>query len=224
MVEQAWAPAKPGKIDWRVCKGARRTELAKHLAIMNCERIDKNRTLELGTVRALMGEIEERVGVPDGVVLVEPTISITWAREDQGEDEPAAEAALEQKAWNERVENAEHLLIVVHSENPAHYTYLKVTKQGANVAIEYRDALKKPSGTAKQAATRILRKLGVVGPDAECPPPSNKRFQVDGWSCGVWTTRWIERALREIRGEGRKTPDSITDACARGNDLSLIHI
>ena len=218
VVEQAWKPAKPGRIDWRVCRGPRRTELAKHLAIMNCEFIDKNRTLELGTVRALMGEIEERVGVPEGVVLVEPTISITWAREDQGDDEPTAEEALEQKEWNERIENAEHLLIVVHSENPAHYTYLKVTKQGANVAIEYRDALKKPSGTAKQAATRILRKLHVLGHDEECPAPSNKRFQVDGWSCGLWTTRWIERALREIRGEGRQTPDSITDACARGNE------
>ena len=117
---------------------------------MNCDFIDKNRTLELGTVRALMGEIEERVGVPEGVVLVEPTISITWAREDPGDDEPTAEEAPEQKEWNERVENAEHLLIVVHSENPAHYTYLKVTKQGADSAIEYRDALKKPSGTAKR--------------------------------------------------------------------------
>ena len=218
VVEQAWEPAKPAKIDWRACRMGRRTELAKHLAIMNCEFIDKNRTLELGTVRALMGEIEERVGVPENVVLVEPTISITWAREDQGADEPTAEEAPEQKEWNERVKNAEHLLIVVHSENPAHYTYLKVTKQGADNAIEYRDALKKPSGTAKQAATRILRKLGVVGPDAECPPPSNERFQVDGWSCGVWTTRWIERALREIRGEGRQMPDSITDACHRGNE------
>ena len=218
VVEQAWEPAKPAKIDWRVCRVGKRTELAKHLAIMNCELIAKNGTLELGTVRALMGEIEERVGVPEGVVLVEPTISITWAREDQGDDAPTAEEAPEQKEWNERVKNAEHLLIVVHSENPAHYTYLKVTKQGADSAIEYRDALKKPSGTAKQAATRILRKLGVVGHDEECPPPSNKQFQVDGWSCGLWATRWIERDLREIRGEGRQVPDSITDACARGNE------
>ena len=41
---------------------------------------------------------------------------------------------------------------------------------------------------------------------------------MDAWSCGLWATRWIERDLREIRGEGRQVPDSITDACARGNE------
>eukprot|EP00959_Pyramimonas_sp_CCMP1952_P070577 1474060-Pyramimonas_sp.AAC.1 len=65
-----------------------------------------------------------------------------WAREDQGEDAPTAEAQKEQKAWREGVENAEHLLICVQIENPSHYADFKVTKEGANVAIEHRDALK----------------------------------------------------------------------------------
>jgi hypothetical protein len=31
-------------------------------------------------------------------------------------------------------------------------------------------------------------------------------------------TRWFERALRELRGEGRQPPSSISDICARGNE------
>ncbi|CAK0880861.1 unnamed protein product [Prorocentrum cordatum] len=68
----------------------------------------------------------------------------------------------EQMAWLETLENAKHILICVHSENPAHYTYLKVAKEHANVAIEYRDALKVPSDSAKQAATRIFHEFWVM--------------------------------------------------------------
>ncbi|CAK0838927.1 unnamed protein product [Prorocentrum cordatum] len=43
-------------------------------------------------------------------------------------------------------------------------------------------------------------------------------FQADGWTCGFWVARWVGRALREIRGEGRKPPIGVTRACARGNE------
>ena len=44
-------------------------------------------------------------------------------------------------------------------------------------------------------------------------------FQVDGWSCGMWVARWVERALRELRGEGRQTPVSISIGVSRANEF-----
>ena len=89
MLEQKWTPPKPDKLDWRACKLARRTHLAMDLAIMSCELIQKTDTLELCTLNALLGEVLERVGAPPGVVVVEPTASVAWAREGGGEDAPS---------------------------------------------------------------------------------------------------------------------------------------
>ena len=219
VLEQKWTPPKPDKLDWRACKLVRRTSLAKDLAILNVEHIKKSENLELGTVNALLGEVLERVGTPPGVVVVEPSVAVAWAREGGGEDAPSAAPQADQQSWHKRVLEASHLLIAVHSEAPAHYTYLKVSKRGDDKVIEYRDSLKVPSASGQQAATRILRKLAAIGPDEDCPPSANTQFQVDGWSCGLWVARWIERDLRELRGEGRQPPVSITLACARGNEF-----
>ena len=216
VLDKPWPKPKPHKVDWRVCRLPRQYQVARELAITTCEFIETGNTLELGTVHALMGEIGERVDIPDGVLLIEPTVAVAWARGDQ--DVPSTEMQEEQQKFDERVARAEHLLIAVHSEGPQHYSFLKVSKKGQEVNIEYRDSLKIPSENAKEAATKILRKLGAIDSTEECPPPSNKMFQVDGWSCGLWVTRWVERALRELSGEGRSRPLSITDACARGND------
>eukprot|EP00959_Pyramimonas_sp_CCMP1952_P390818 8190076-Pyramimonas_sp.AAC.1 len=69
---------------------------------MSCEQIVKGDALELGTVHALLGEIEERAGVPDKVLAVEPTAAVAWAREGQGEEAPAAQQPEEQKRRAER--------------------------------------------------------------------------------------------------------------------------
>ena len=67
--------------------------------------------------------------------------------------------------------------------------------------------------------SRILRKLQLIGEADECPPRCNEMFQEDGWTCGLWTARWVERSLRELRGEGRLRPASIKDAMVRGNEF-----
>eukprot|EP00959_Pyramimonas_sp_CCMP1952_P347661 7282266-Pyramimonas_sp.AAC.1 len=74
-------------------RARRRTELAHHCAIMNCEQIKKGDVLELGAVNALLGEIEERAGIPQNA---------------PGQGEPAAQQPEEQKRWADRVEKAEH--------------------------------------------------------------------------------------------------------------------
>eukprot|EP00959_Pyramimonas_sp_CCMP1952_P219048 4579826-Pyramimonas_sp.AAC.1 len=67
-----------------------------------------------------------------------------------------------------------------------------------------------------KASARIPRKPGAIGPGETCPPRSNDMFQADARSCGLWASRWIERALREIPGEGRRAPASIGAMFARG--------
>ena len=139
-----------------------------------------------------------------------------WARQD--DEEPASEEIKDQATFNKMVEQAEHLLIPVHSEQPSHYTYLRVSR-GTKVNIVYKDSLKTPSENSTATASRILQKLGVILDNEECPEPTNKSHQIDGFSCGLWVVRWIERDLREIRGEARHEPVSITDQTIRGKQF-----
>ena len=200
-------------------RGAQRAALAKQLAISHTEKIEEKLTLELGTVLALMTEIEMRVPPPEKTLLVEPTIAHLFA-EGRGEDAPSQFPQAEQEKWAQRVEEAEHIYIVVHSEAPSHYTLVEVHKhQHAKPTIEFRDSLKTPPDTARQAATRVLRRLELIDEAEECPMPCNEAFQSDGWSCGIWAARWLERSLRELRGEARVRPASIKDIRVRGNEF-----
>ena len=76
--------------------------------------------IELGTVAAAMIEIQERVGVPENTILIEPTIAAAFAR-DRGA-EPSAPNA-EDELFLARVKTAENLLFILHSEPPRHYTH-----------------------------------------------------------------------------------------------------
>ena len=201
VLEKKWTTPKPHKIDWRKCQPPRRTELAKEHAITLVESIERGKTLELGTVHTLMGEVVERVGEPPGVLLVEPTISWIWGRPDgDGADVPTQGASAEAaRRWVTRVEQATHLFIVVQSEHPAHYTLLEVRKKDEGITIEFRDALAQPPESAREAATRILRFLCFIGPDEHCPPRCNKMHQLDGWSCGIWVTRFRRKRKTQTR-------------------------
>ena len=66
---------------------------------------------------------------------------------------------------------------------------------------------------------RIFKNLDLVDETWECPPRSNELTQKDGWSCGLWSIRWIERSLRERRGEGRSPPPSLKALLDRGNQF-----
>eukprot|EP00959_Pyramimonas_sp_CCMP1952_P166606 3482192-Pyramimonas_sp.AAC.1 len=88
---------------------------------MKCEQIVKGDALELGTARALLGEIEWREGAPETALAVEPAAAVARAREGQGEDEPAAQQPEKQRCLAERIEKAQRALVRAHSEAPAHY-------------------------------------------------------------------------------------------------------
>ena len=189
--------------------------MAKELAIRNVENIKRGDTLELGTIHAMMVELEERVGFPLDTMLVEPTVAAIWARDGL---EGAAAPNEVDEAFVKSVKVARHLYIVVQSEQPAHYTLVEVHKDDeGGQTIEFRDSLRVPPATPPAMVERILKNLGLVDESWRCPPRCNEAFQTEGWECGIWAARYIERSGRERRGEGRLPPASITDIVTRTN-------
>ena len=89
---------------------------------------------------------------------------------------------------------------------------------GAQRFIEFKDSISLGAKTSRAAATRLLKNLHLA---EECPDPSNIAVQVDGWSCGIWVLRWIEREIRAIMGEPRMPPTSIHEVLRRGNDFII---
>ena len=213
-----WLRPQPTRLDWRTMHPRRREELAKELAIRNVEFIQKGTMLELGTVKARMVEFEERVGLPLDTMLIEPTVAFTWARDGL---EGAAAPNEEDEAFVQRVKHARHLYIVVHSEDPPHYTLVEVHKddEGDEMTIEFRDSGRKQSEHARAMVERILKNLGLVEASWRCPPRCNTSYQIEGWECGIWATRYIERKERERRGEGRIPPTRLADIVARTNEF-----
>ena len=173
---------------------------------------------ELGSVHALLVELEARLQGVDGVdevLIVPPSHGVFLA----GEGENLEPHNLE-RDWGadfEAMRRKRHVYIVLHDGGPPrHYTLLELHGAPESRVVEYRDSLSPPSETARASATRALHKLGVA---RTCPEPCNEAFQDDGWSCGVWCARWIERSLRRLRGEGARRPASISAARVRGNEF-----
>ena len=213
-----YTQASPFKLDYRLFAKSRREAMAKELASSLLENIVIGTTLELGTVQALLAEVQLRVPVPQESLVVEPTISHLLS-EDLGEDVVSGAHQCEQQHWKEKLEAAEHIFVAVHSEHPSHYAYLEIHKNSSGNIIEFRDALQNASQSARDAATRILHRLEVIGKEDECPPRCNQAFQQDGWSCGLWVARWFERSLRELAGQARIVPFSLKDLTVRGNEF-----
>ena len=86
----------PCKIDWRRYRGPQREAIAKEVAISLTEPIRPGKTLELGTVHALIGEIELRVPLPPKTAIIQPATCALLAR-GLLEDEPTAEDPNKQK-------------------------------------------------------------------------------------------------------------------------------
>ena len=151
-------------------------------------------------------------------MLVEPTVAATWARD--GFEEGAAAPNEDDEAFVERVRDARHLYIVVHSEQPAHYTLVEVHKDDeGGQTIEFRDSLPDPPATPPRMVERILKNLHLVDETWVCPPRCNSSFQIQGWECGIWAVRYLERSRRERRGEGRLPPASLGEIVTRTNEF-----
>ena len=203
-LELAWAAPKPMHLDYRGVKKAQRVELAKELAITQTALIKRGHLLEDLTVEAILSEIKLRVGVPEGTIIVPPSLAKVLIRE--GID--TAMLTPEEQAWAKQISEAKHAYVVVPSDAPQHFTFLEVHEETDvfemttwNIAV--RDSLKVNSENARVAAKTLLQHLKLVAENYVLPPSSNKCHQAGGWECGLWASHYVERALREQRGEGR---------------------
>ena len=83
---------------------------------------------------------------------------------------------------------------------PEHYTLLKIILEKGVHRVEYRDSLAFPAAGNLKCAKQILINLGfetLVGQVV----PQNKAFQMDAWSCGLWSLKFLEQDLRAERRE-----------------------
>jgi hypothetical protein len=112
------------------------------------------------------------------------------------------------------VDQAQCICVTVHAEAPSHYTFLFAQRHGPEWQVQYMDPLPQPSANSLAKATTIVARLGL----GQCPAPSNRRFQADGWSCGLWCIQFMEESLRQYRNEPRHIrPVSLKDVAARVN-------
>ncbi len=217
---QIYEPDKDFKLDYRTLTDSTRQSLAASLGIDDVEYIIDNRALEIGTIHAMLLELQLRFEPPN-TLLVPPSVAVTY-----DENMPTDHGGEVAKFLAEIAE-AQHIFVVIHSESPSHFTFLHIERMEDHETpeprpefrIEFKDSLKSAPATARAAATRFLRGANLIKTPAEAPEPSNVMFQDDGWSCGLWATRWIERSLRERRAERRMPPPYIKSLCVRTNEF-----
>ena len=204
----------PFKLDFRRIKAAKRVELKNTLEGKdgNLEKVEENVLLEQSTVAAILAETELRLQPKDTMIL-KPSVTTPWANDEVVED-LGGEVATTKVS----IQTTKHVFFVLWSEPPRHYTYLYVR----NILfeprhIEFKDSC--PNEAAHQAATKVLQNLGLIGAEEQAPQPSNTSRQEDGWSCGLWASRWIERQLRENKGEPRLPPTSLAEMRTRANEF-----
>ena len=214
-VEKKWADARPVHLNYRVFRKAERLDAAKDLAISLVQVIKPNTMLEDLTVEAAMKEIELRMKPNEDVVLVPPSMAKVLERT---RIETLQEAHTPQeREWARRLTAARHVYVIVHRSE--HFVLVEAHQaDDASWTIEYRDSSKAPNEAHKTAAGTILEHLNIKGP---VPPRCNKREQPGGWECGIWAARWLERSLREHRGEGRVEPLSDKAWLTRANEFIM---
>ena len=205
------------KLDYRRIKAPKRAAIRHTLegTDENLEMIKAGTMIEQSTVAAILTEMELRL-TPKDTKIVIPSVCTAWTFE-----EPPADHGGEVEASKKEHQTARHVFFLLWSEPPRHYTmiYVRNEKGEKHRHIEYKDSLKGGSAAARLAGTRLLRNLELIGPTEECPAPSNTRHQADGWSCGLWASRWVERQLRENLGEQRLPPTSLGQMTARANEF-----
>ena len=159
--EERTDAAKPSafKNDWRRLRGEHRVRLASELNISHTELGVSGVTLEIGTVHAFLSEVELRCTV-ERAMIVPPSLCATLAS-------PALEIEYdlggEMAKFVGAAETARYLLFVLWSEAPQHYTFLRFDRHEREPpSIQFKDSLRTKPAAARLAATRVLRKLGLI--------------------------------------------------------------
>ena len=203
------------KLDYRRIKAPKRASIKRALegGDGNLELIVHGTTLEHSTVAAVLTEIELRFDSKETKIVI-PSIATPWGNDEAVYEDGGGEVGV----FKAIVGSTKHVFLVLWSSPPAHFTYLYVRNvEGQPRHIEFKDSL--PGEAARIVATKTLRNLGLIENHAEAPVPCNTCVQADGWSCGLWASRWVERQMRENRGEARLPPPSLAEMRNRANEF-----
>jgi hypothetical protein len=203
------------KLDYRRIKAPKRASIKHALegGDGNLELIVHGTTLEQSTVAAVLTEIELRFDSKETKIVI-PSIATPWGNDEAVYEDGGGEVGV----FKAIVGSTKHVFLVLWSSPPAHFTYLYVRNvEGQPRHIEFKDSL--PGEAARIVATKTLRNLGLIENHAEAPVPCNTCVQADGWSCGLWASRWVERQMRENRGEARLPPPSLAEMRNRANEF-----
>jgi len=201
--------AGPSEIDYRELNPTRRRGLAKSLS-RDIFPVKHNELMESSSLQWGLAEIQYRLPVDDFLLMgVEESCSIrALSLVSQSEFEQLL-------STRSRCEAVKTVVVVLHSVNPSHYTVLQRVRQSDNsIRVTYFDSLNPPSANAQLAAQQFCDKL-VWG---QCPVPSNLRYQVSGWECGIFSLQFVEEAVRQAREEGvLRKPVKVTQWIDRVN-------
>ena len=140
------------------------------------------------------GMLELTIRLPAPAVLLLGPASVSSVAEMADGSEAQATALAQCRS---EIDQAQCICAAVHADGPSHYTFLFAQRHGPDWQVQYMGPLPQPSANSLAKATTVAAKLGL----GQCPAPSNRRFQQDGWSCGLWSIQLMEESLRQYRRE-----------------------
>ena len=110
-----------------------------------------------------------------------------------------------------------------YSEQPQHWSLLTFARQ-PELQVFYADHLQVEQKTTQEAAQAALTAVLPAGSAGALPARCNRRYQPDGWSCGLWIIQQAERQLRQHMGFSQKAFVYDTEQLASGLQDWLMHL
>ena len=191
-------------LDWRKFQHNQRMQWAEDLNcktnVDNLETIVSGDLSEASSIKAAFLELEVRFAENTTFRLFSPDVTVTFC---DPEGLKLDQYGGNVQAFKDALFSKNDLVFAIYGEPPRHYTWLglhKVSSLPPEWVVTYKDALKVPTEPNLEKARQLLKNLGFMEEAAKLAA-SNKDFQLDGWSCGIWDIKWTEHLLRKCRGE-----------------------
>ena len=166
--------------------------------------------IETQTICAILAEIETRVPVEDSLVL--------WPGEATSLADPLT-VSPSVEIVKARLQGLKHFAAVPWA--PSHYTSLLASRPSTQEEwdLEFKDSLEGGHEASYETAQTLARRLGLLAASDPLPQPTNVRYQADGWTCGLWSSRSVEESRRKARGEARGRVQALSEVKARANEI-----
>ena len=210
--ESGYEQPASSALDYRQCNPVRRRELAKSLS-RDIVPAQRGELLHSSTLQWAVSELRYRVplAISPRVVSAEESRAVVNMQAASVQD------FQELQAVRTELNHQSVVVVILHSEGPLHYTLLRRVVSGGVPVYTYWDSLPAPSASARVMAEKFMDRLIWTG---GVPAPVNRRFQSDGWECGLFCIQFLEECLREARRElVVKKPVNLSGVITRVNEF-----